>query len=465
MKQFIDRDFLLDSEQARTLFHNYAENLPIVDYHCHVSPMEIAKDRSYENIAQLWLAEDHYKWRLIRSNGVDEHFVTGNASDREKFQCFSEALPKAIGNPLYHWTHLELKRYFDYDGVLNSDTAEEVWQQCNGKLKTLSVRKILKMSNVESIATTDDPLDDLHAHGLIREDEHCGTTVLPTWRPDNVVNIGSEGFADYIRRLDAVTGIRIHSIAQLQKALCERMNRFDGMGCLAADHGIDEIPFCGTRDRKAAQNAFAKAMDLQSVNDAEKWQYQYEMMLFFGREYALRDWVMQLHFGSIRNVNTLMFKCLDKDSGFDCMGGAGDPGMITGYLNALNVENMLPKTILYSINPNDDEMLDSIIGSFQGTEARGKIQHGPAWWFNDTKTGMINQLTSLAERSLLGNFIGMVTDSRSFVSYVRHEYFRRILCNLIGGWMMAGEIPDDVDMWGQLVADVSYNNTKRYFGF
>ena len=468
MKQFMTEDFLLSTETARKLYHEHAEKMPIIDYHCHISPWDIANDVHYENISKLWLGfdhfGDHYKWRLIRANGIDENRITGDADDRERFQVFAEMLPKAIGNPMYHWTHLELKRFFGYDGVLNGKTAEEVWNLCNEKLKTMGVRDMIRMSNVRCIATTDDPVDDLAAHKLLRDDESFSVKVVPTMRPDVVCNIRKPGFGDYIRKLEKVAGFAITSVESLKKALLGRIEYFDSMGCRASDHGLDWVPFADLSgvDLDAI---LLRGIAGEPVSEEECTAYQYALMLFFGREFHKRGWVMQFHYGASRAINTERTKEVGRDTGFDCMGDTGKSTDITGFLNALEETGELPRTILYSLNDNDNAKLVTIINSFQGSECPGKMQHGAAWWFNDTKLGMIDQLQHLAEGGLLGNFIGMLTDSRSFLSYTRHEYFRRILCYVIGELVENGEYPDDMETLGQMVEDISYNNTKRYFGF
>ncbi len=466
MKEFMDRDFLLSSETAKELFHRYAEPLPIVDYHCHIDPGEIARNRKFDNIAQLWLGGDHYKWKLMRSNGVEEKYITGDGSDREKFQAYAEALPKAVGNPLYHWTHLELRTYFGYSGVLNGGTAEEVWNLCNEKLKTdaLSVRGILKRSDVRLICTTDDPVDPLDAHQRIREDPSCAVKVLPAWRPDKILNPAADAFPAYVRKLCEVSGVAVGTFAGLCEALKKRLDFFESMGCRASDHGLDEV-VCAPAPRAEVDSVLRSALEKAPLSPEKIDEYRYAVLSFLAGEYAERGWVMQLHFGADRNVNTAMYKKLGPDTGFDCIAPPTGKKGLTRFLDSLFRESRLPKTILYSLNPNDNLYLDSVIGCFQGTGAAGKLQHGAAWWFNDTRDGIVDQMTRLASLSLLGNFVGMLTDSRSFTSYPRHEYFRRILCNLIGGWVENGEYPDDPAALKKLVQDISYYNAVRYFGF
>lgn len=466
MKPFLDEDFLLSNSAAKILYHGYAEKMPIIDYHCHIDPREIAEDRRFENIAQAWLGGDHYKWRLMRSNGVDEKFITGNEStDREKFDRFAEMLPKAIGNPMYHWTHLELKRYFGYNGALTPDTADEVWNFCNEKLKALSVRKIIEMSNVKLICTTDDPADDLRWHKAIRGDASFSVKVLPAWRPDKVMNIEKTPFRAAVGRLEQASGVSIAKLSDLFGALEKRLNYFASMGCTASDHGMD-YPIYAPASEKELDGILGKGLSGKPVPQEEADRFKYAVLLFLAREYAKRGWVMQIHYGALRSVNGGMLAKLGPDTGFDVIASQPSAGdALPKFLNELEAEHALPKTVLYSLNPNDNAYLDALLGAFQGTEIPGKLQHGAAWWFNDTKYGMENHLESLANLSLLGNFIGMLTDSRSFLSYTRHEYFRRILCNRLGAWVENGEYPWNEKYLGCMVEDISYNNAKRYFGF
>lgn len=462
--KFMNEDFLLETPVARKLYHDFAEHQPIIDYHCHISPKEVYEDRKFDNITQVWLGGDHYKWRMIRTNGVPEEEVTGSASDRVKFQRFAEALPLAIGNPMYHWTHLELKRYFGVDTPLTGDSAEEIWKICNDKLQTpdLSVRNIIKNSNVKMIGTTDDPADDLAFHKLIAEDKSFETRVLPSFRPDAVVNIEKPALPDAVARLAGVCGFAINNPEDLKKALTQRLDYFCAHGCKASDHGMDAVVYRrGTADQIRA--AFEKAMERKPLTVEEIEMFRTEMLLHLGRENAKRGVVMQLHYGVQRNTNTKKFQTIGADTGFDTIAGGGDGIGLARFLDALAQDDALPKTIIYSLDPKDNELIDTIIGSFQGPECPGKIQHGSAWWFSDTKSGMENQLKSLANLSILGNFVGMLTDSRSFLSYTRHEYFRRILCNFLGKLVDNGEYPEDYKMLEKIVAGISYENAKRYF--
>lgn len=466
MKKFMDKDFLLSTETAATLFHDYAAKQPIIDYHCHINPREIAEDRKFDNITQVWLGGDHYKWRLMRSAGVDEKYITGDASDREKFQKWAEVLSKAVGNPLLHWSHLELQRYFGYDGVLNGNTAEEVWQLCNKKLAEpgMSVRGLIRQSGVEVICTTDDPIDSLEWHKMLAEDKSFETKVYPAWRPDKAMNIEKPDFADYIAKLSEVSGVKIASFADLKKALSARMDFFGEMNCRVSDHALEYVYFSPASDSEI-EDIFAKKMNGGDVTADEVTRYKTMFMLFCGKEYSRRGWVMQLHYGTKRDNNTLQYKKLGPDTGYDCINNYAPSSLTADFLNALECEKALPKTIIYSLNPHDNQAIDTILGCFQSSEAVSKIQHGSAWWFNDHKTGMREQLISLGNLGYLAGFVGMLTDSRSFLSYPRHEYFRRILCGFFGELAENGEYPDDIETLGGIVSDISYGNAKRYFNF
>ncbi len=466
MKPFMDKDFLLSTETAQELYHEYAAKVPVLDYHCHINPQEIAEDRSFENITQVWLGGDHYKWRQMRSNGVDEYYITGGASDREKFQKWAETLDKAIGNPLFHWSHLELQRYFGYTGVLGADTAEEVWNLCNAKLQepSMSVRNLIRQSGVTLICTTDDPADDLKWHKIIAEDDSFDVQVLPAWRPDKAMNLEKPDYAEYLKKLGDAAEMEIKTYADLKEALKKRMAFFDSMGCRASDHALEYVMYVpATEDELEA--IFAKRLIGEPITREEELKFKTAYMIFVGGEYARMGWAMQLHYGCKRDNNTGMYNKLGPDTGYDCINNYAPSSEMADFLNALNETGNLPKTIIYSLNPNDDEAIGTILGCFQNSDAVGKIQQGSAWWFNDNKTGMMKQMTSLANLSLLGNFIGMLTDSRSFLSYPRHEYFRRILCELLGTWVENGEYPKNMDKLATIVKGISYNNAVNYFGF
>ena len=462
---FLNEDFLLNNETAKTLYHQYAKAAKIADYHCHIDPKEIFEDRRFENIAQLWLGGDHYKWRIMRSNGVNERYITGDAPDREKFRKFAEALPRCIGNPMYHWCHLELKNYFGYEGELNGETAQEVWeltQKALAENPKLSARGLIQKSNVAMIGTTDDPLSDLAWHKKLREDKSFSVKVCPSFRPDPALNIHKPGFAEYIRRMEDVSGVCIKTVKDVCRALDKRMVYFDEMGCRAADHGLDYVMY-READEETLNAIFAKGMEGERISREEAEMYQTAVLLHCGRSYRKYGWAMQLHFSCMRDPNERMFSKMGSDTGFDCMAVTDSCSALYQLMNAWEREDNLPKTILYSLNPADDQWIDTLLGAFQSDELPGKIQHGSAWWFNDNKVGMQNQLTSLANLGILGNFIGMLTDSRSLLSYARHEYFRRILCNLMGEWVEKGEYPANIPFLGSLVQDICYYNAKRYF--
>ncbi|MGN0243939.1 MAG: glucuronate isomerase [Lachnospiraceae bacterium] len=466
MKEFMNEEFLLSTPTAQKLYHEYAEPMPIVDYHCHINPKEIYEDRKFENITQVWLGGDHYKWRQMRSNGVEERYITGNASDREKFQKWAETLEKAIGNPLYHWSHLELKRYFGYDGYLNGETAEEVWNLCNAKLQedSMTVRNIIRQSNVRLICTTDDPIDSLEWHQKLAEDTSFDCQVLPAWRPDKAMNIEKADYLDYLEKLESVSGCRIQNFDSLLHALRLRMEFFAQNGCSVSDHALEYVMY-EPASADMIEDIFCRRLAGEMVTRREELQFKTAFMIALGKEYHKRDWVMQLHYGCKRDNNSFRFEQLGPDTGYDCINNYAPSAQMADFLNSLVKTDELPKTILYSLNPNDNAAIGTILGCFQDASVVGKIQQGSAWWFNDHKTGMTDQMISLANLGLLSNFIGMLTDSRSFLSYTRHEYFRRILCELIGNWVENGEYPEDWNALGKIVRGISYDNAVRYFSF
>ncbi len=463
--KFLGDNFLLTNTFSREIFHGYAKDMPIIDYHCHVSCEEIYTNRAFKNITEAWLGGDHYKWRLMRSNGIDERYITGDADDYEKFSAFAETLEKAIGNPMYHWCHLELLKYFGYEGVLSSATAKEAWDItsevfASGKLR---VRDIIEKSNVALIGTTDDPADDLAWHKKLAEDETFKTLVVPSYRPDKAVNIDKAGFKEYLEKLSDTVGYKLTSLALVKKALRERMEYFNSLSCCASDHGLDCAVWNPMSDADA-EKVFKKALAGKALTPAEIEGYKTNLVLFCAEEYSRLGWVFQIHYKALRNPNSVMFERLGPDTGYDIINPDAPSAPLAPFLDALNKKGVLPKTVIYSLDPSDNAFIGTLIGAFQGPETKGKIQHGSAWWFNDNKQGMIDQITSLANLSLLGNFIGMLTDSRSFLSYTRHEYFRRILCEVIGKWAENGEVPQDVEYLGKIAADISYNNARRYFG-
>lgn len=468
MKPFLDKDFLLGSDTARALYHDHAEKMPIVDYHCHIDPNEIADDRRYESITQVWLGGDHYKWRAMRSAGVPERLITGDADPEEKFLAWAETVPKLIGNPLYHWTHLELQRYFGIDEPLSGRNAKAVYRACNEALAKpeLSVRGIIKKSNVKLICTTDDPADGLSAHARIAADPTCEVAVLPAFRPDKAMRADKPDFAAYIGRLSATWGQPIAHMDDLRAALCARIAYFDARGCRVSDHGIDTA-LCVLAGEEELEAILQKGLRGEPVDQRESEAFQTALLLTCAREYQARGWVMQLHFGCIRNNSTRMFERLGPDTGFDAMNDEGrNAPRLARFLDLLEREDALPRTILYSLNPADNGVIGTVMGCFQtDSDIAGRIQMGSAWWFNDHKAGMEKQLTDLMDLGVVSTFVGMLTDSRSFLSYTRHEYFRRILCSVFGTLVENGEYPDDREALGRIVRDISYNNALRYFRF
>lgn len=466
MKAFMDKDFLLQTDVAKKLYHDYAAKMPILDYHCHINPREIAEDRQFENITQVWLGGDHYKWRFMRSCGVEERYITGDASDKEKFMKWAECLGKAIGNPLYHWSHLELKAYFDFNGALSAKNAEEVWELCNKRLAdpSMSVRNIIRKSNVTLICTTDDPIDSLEWHKMIAEDPTFDIQVLPAWRPDKAMNLEKVDYADYLKKLSEVSGVEVNSFKTLKEALVKRLDFFASMGCLVSDHALEYVMYEAATDEQI-EAIFKKAVANEEITRPEEMQFKTAFMAFVAGEYKKRGWVMQLHYGCKRDNNKPVYRKLGPDTGYDCINNYAPSSQTADFLNHLEELDSLPRTILYSLNPNDNEAIGTILGCFQNSEAVAKIQQGSAWWFNDNKTGMENQMISLANLGNLSGFVGMLTDSRSFLSYTRHEYFRRILCNLLGSWVENGEFPEDYDILGEIVQNISYNNAVNYFQF
>ncbi len=467
MTPFMDRNFLLKTQTARKLYNEYAAKMPIIDYHCHIDPMEIYEDRRYENITQLWLGADHYKWRAMRSCGVAECYITGDAAPEEKFQKWAETIPDLIGNPLYHWTHLELQRYFGIEEPLNGDNAMEIYRRCNETLKRpdMTARGLIRKSHVRLICTTDDPADDLRAHELLAADPSASVVVLPAFRPDKAMRADKPDFPDYVAKLEQVVGYSIDTAADMRRALSDRIAYFADHGCCVSDHGLD-FCFCVEADEEELDAAFAAAKAGRKITAQQQLAYHTAMLIAVGKEYAKRDWVLQLHFGCLRNPSDTMFRKLGPDTGYDCINDAPNAAGLCGLLNALEKAGALGKTIVYSLNPSDNAAVGSIIGAFQtDSQIPGKIQQGSAWWFNDHKLGMEAQMTSLMSLGAMGHFNGMLTDSRSFLSYTRHEYFRRILCNLFGQLVEDGEYPADWNTLGKMVENISYYNTLHYFGF
>lgn len=466
MKAFLDQDFLLSTETARELYHSYAASQPIIDYHCHLSPKEIAENRRFGNLHEIWLEGDHYKWRALRSNGVDESLITGKASPKEKYLAWAATLPYCLRNPLYVWSHMELQRYFDIDCLLDEDTAEEVWEKANEKLQSgdLDAHAILKKMNVETVCTTDDPADPLTYHEQIAG-LGLGTGVYPTFRPDKSFGVDApEAYNAWCDKLAETSGRDINSARALVEALDARHAAFHALGARLSDHGLTQC-FAASCSDAEAEAIFAKARAGKAATPAEKEQFGAYLMLAFGRMDAQRGWTKQLHMGALRNNNTRLFKQLGPDIGCDSIDDTPQAGKLSWYLDQLDGEGSLPKTILYNLNPADNHLLATMIGNFQQGPVVGKIQFGSGWWFLDQEDGMRSQLDSLSSLGLLSRFVGMLTDSRSFLSYPRHEYFRRILCDILGADAESGRIPRRMDYLSRMVQDICYGNAKHYFGF
>lgn len=465
MKQFMDADFLLRTKTANTLYHEYAKEQPIFDYHCHLNPSEIANDKRFTTITDAWLGGDHYKWRAMRSNGIDEKLITGKDADPfEKFQAWAYTMENALGNPLYHWTHLELQRYFGITEVLNRKNAKAIYDEANRQFKeneNLSVRGIMKQFKVYAVGTTDDPADDLAFHGQIAQQEDFPSKIIPSYRPDKALNIEKDTFISYIESLGKAAGMHIASAGDVVEALVKRLDFFVKMGCKASDHALITAPAV-FKSETEVNAIFAKKANGQSLTFEEIEAYKTYVLTELARAYAKRDIAMQLHFSSIRDNNGMMYKVLGPDTGFDASHDKELAQPLSTFLNNLSLTGEVPKTILYSLNPKDYYVLGTLMGCYQGG-IPGKIQLGSAWWFADHKDGMEEQMKILGNIGLLPRFIGMLTDSRSFLSYPRHEYFRRILCNILGTWAEEGEIPNDLDMLGEVVKNISFGNAKSYF--
>ncbi len=464
MKKFMDDNFLLQTETAINLYHNYAKNMPIFDYHCHLVPQEVAQDKSFENITQMWLYHDHYKWRAMRSFGIDEKYITGDASDYEKFYEFAKMMPYLIGNPIYHWSHLELQRFFNIEETLSEKTAKRIWNKCNAAIKkeNLTAKKLIKMANVVYIGTTDDPIDELQYHKQISEDESFDCKVTPSFRPDKALKILNVDFKDYINKLGEVCNRKIENFDDLAKSLKERLDYFVDNGCVITDHSLEKV-YYKEATKEEVNEILTKVLDGEVITQEEANKYMTFTLISLGKMYSERNMVMQLHIGALRNNNTRMFNKVGSDAGFDSIDDGEIAYSLSRLLDSLDVEDKLPKTILYCLNPKDNEVLGTMIGNFQGGNIAGKVQFGSGWWFNDQKDGMERQLIALSQLGLLSKFVGMLTDSRSFLSYTRHEYFRRILCNYIGHLVENGEYPCDMDVLVKIVGDICYNNADRYF--
>lgn len=461
MKSFMDENFLLETETARRLYHDYAKDMPIFDYHCHLTAKEIAENRRFSSIAELWLGEDHYKWRVLRANGVDEAYITGDKGDKEKFIKWAETIPQLIGNPLYHWTHLELKRVFGIDQVLTPETAEEIWEQCNRMIQNenFNARQIIKQFDVRALCTTDDPVDSLEYHQAIKE-EGLDVKVLPTFRPDGALNIQADSFTEWVEKLNEASGSDIKTYQDFLQALRSRIDYFHEVGCRLSDHGLDR-PFLEQASPERCGYIFKKALNKEHIDDREAEQFQTALLIQLGKWYAEKSWAMQFHIGGLRNTNSKMIETIGPNTGYDSIADFTYAEDLAHLLDELEKINSLPKTVLYNLNPRDNYMIATMAGNFQGG-IPGKIQFGTAWWFNDQRDGMESQIKTLSNVGVLSRFVGMLTDSRSLLSYTRHEYFRRILCNLIGRWVENGEYPADIEVLGKMVQNISYHNINNY---
>ncbi|MBB6115438.1 glucuronate isomerase [Rahnella inusitata] len=465
MAQFLTEDFLLDTEFARRLYHDYAKDEPIFDYHCHLPPELIAQNHQFENMYEIWLKGDHYKWRAMRTNGVPERMCTGDASDREKFDAWAATVPHTIGNPLYHWTHLELRRPFGITGkLLSPSTAGEIWERGNELLAQdeFSARGIMKQMNVKMVGTTDDPIDSLEHHKAVARDASFDVKVLPSWRPDKAFNIEAATFADYMKKLEAAADVSITRFSDLRDALKKRMDHFAAHGCKVSDHALDVVVF-GEADDATLDSILSRRLSGETLTAQEIAQFKTGVLLYLASEYQRREWVQQYHIGALRNNNTRMFQLIGADVGFDSINDQPLAEPLSKLLGAQGLAGGLPKTILYCLNPRDNEVIGTMVGNFQGEGMPGKMQFGSGWWFNDQKDGMQRQMTQLANLGLLSRFVGMLTDSRSFLSYTRHEYFRRILCQMIGRWVEDGEAPADIELLGNMVKNICFDNAKQYF--
>ena len=464
MKPFMNEDFLLSTDTAKNLYHNYAKNCEIIDYHNHLNPQEIYEDKSFKNMTEVWLGADHYKWRAMRQHGISERLITGDGSDYDKFEAWADTVQNCIGNPLYHWTHLELRRYFDVSETLSQKTAKLIWEKCNAKLSApdFSVRNLLRKQNVKVLCTTDDPIDSLIWHKKLKED-NFEISVLPSFRPEKALAIEKKHFPEYIKELSGAASIEINDIESLLIALVRRLEYFCDRGCRITDHSL-EGNFYEETTEENVNAILKKALNGESITDSESGQYRGYVLSRLGTEYAKRDLVMQLHIGALRNNSERMYDKLGADSGFDGCHDFNFAPMLSSLLNAMDKYNLLPRTALYCLNSKDMDMLSVMSGCFSSNEEgiRGKVQLGPAWWFLDHKNGMERQLDSLSDVGLISSSIGMLTDSRSFLSFPRHEYFRRILCNKVGTWVEKGEYPNDMDYLGQMITNISRDNAKSF---
>jgi glucuronate isomerase len=466
MRQFLDDNFLLNTKTAQQLYHGFAKDMPIIDYHCHLPPDQIAADLNFGNLTQAWLYGDHYKWRAMRTNGVDESFCTGDKPDFEKFQKWAATVPYTLRNPLYHWTHLELRRYFDVHEILNADSAERIYEECSAKLQTpeYSIRNLLRKMNVKVVCTTDDPIDNLEHHQKIKADGF-EIKILPAYRPDKAMNVDDATlFNNYLTKLETSSNTSIASFSEYLDALKSRHDFFATMDCSVSDHGLEQIYAEDYTDAQI-EAAFNKIRSGKELTREENLKFKSAMLHIFAIWDYEKGWVQQYHLGALRNNNSRMMKQLGADTGWDSIGDFSQGKALAKFLDRLDSNNQLAKTILYNLNPSDNELMATMIGNFNDGSAPGKIQFGSGWWFLDQKDGMVKQINALSNMGLLSRFVGMLTDSRSFLSYPRHEYFRRILCNLFGEEMENGELPNDLAWTGKIIQDICYHNASQYFGW
>lgn len=459
---YINDDFLIKSPVGQKLYFDYAKDMPIYDYHCHLSPQEIFEDRKYANLTDIWLGGDHYKWRAMRINGVGEDYILGHADPYEKFLEFAKTMPRLVGNPLYQWSHLELKRYFGIDKILNEQSAPEIWAEANERLKDISTRSLIQQAKVTHIGTTDDPTDSLEFHAKIASDESFSTKVFPSFRPDPAFKIEKPDFLHWLHKLENAVGHKIVTIDQFRRALIDRVGYFHAKGCRLADHGFEAFDFIPTGERKAGK-IFSRKLENRKISRKKAVRFRSYIISILAQEYARRGWTMQMHIGALRNTNSRMHRLYGADIGFDSMGDSNCASALNAYLDSLDRDDLLPKTIVYNLNSKDNDVFASLMGNFPKSGVPARVAFGTSWWFYDQKDGIEKQLTSFANLGVLGRFVGMVTDSRSFLSYARHEYFRRVLCNLLGSWVESNLIPEDYDLLGKLVQDLCYNNAVEYF--
>ena len=465
MKNFLDENFLLETKTAEKLYHDFAKQMPIIDYHCHLPPDQIAADKQFDNITQVWLYGDHYKWRAMRANGIDESYCTGNKSDREKFEKWAETVPYTMRNPLYHWAHLELQRYFDVHDLLDKNSAKKIYDDCSAKLQTgdYSVKNLLRRMNVKTVCTTDDPVDSLEHHKKLKDDGF-EIPILPAWRPDAAMTVANaQNFVNYVKRVEAASNINISNFDSYLDALKNRHDFFASMGCAVSDHGLEEIYADDYTDAEVS-TIFDKIFSGKELSLEEQNKFRSAMLVIFAEWDHEKGWVQQFHLGAIRNNNSRLLRELGADIGVDSIGDYSQARALSKFLDRLDNNNKLTKTILYNLNPADNELFATMMGNFNDGTAPGKIQWGSGWWFLDQKDGMTKQINTLSNMGLLSRFVGMLTDSRSFLSFPRHEYFRRILCNLFGNDIENGELPNDVEWVGQMVQDICFNNANNYFG-